>query len=114
MPNQVEASGNAKFNLDDIFINSGVFNYFIESNQGVFSDYVEVKFLDSVLTADQIKFDTKLRFISGQNNIEFNAPNVIAKSDYFYIDDDDLITLRDNVYIEEIVVKFERMNYSII
>ena len=100
LPHEISASGNTIFKSNGMTIQSNHFTYDLESFKGSFHESIHVSYLKSSLNADLLLFDTSTEEISGKHNISLKAPNIIAKSDSFYMKENTIITLNDNVFIE--------------
>ena len=100
LPTHIIASGNTLFNTQDITISAQTFNYDLSTFYGSFFGSVHANYLDSSLKADQLEFNTADEILTGKDNISFTAPNLVAYSDSFYMKENTIVTLNDNVFIE--------------
>lgn len=101
LPNKIIASGNTSFKNNDISITSNDFNYDISTATGAFQDNVKINYKNASLSGNRFNINNQTKNIYGEGQIKFNSPTIQASSNKLNIKNYEVLTLHDNVHIQQ-------------
>ena len=101
LPDLIIASGNTYFKNSDIDITSNEFTYNTKTNIGRFKSDVIAHYKNSKFSGDYFNIDNEKKHIFGRGNISFKSPTLTANSNHLKIQDFEVLTLMDNVKIQQ-------------
>lgn len=99
-PSTIVASGNAIFNHEMMTINSDRFTYDTSSQSGSFESNVIIQYKQSTLKGTHFNLNLVTRSVDGHGNIEFEASDFSAYSNDLRIDEFEILTLKNDVFIQ--------------
>ena len=101
LPNKIIASGNTSFNNEEISVTSNEFDYDISTATGTFSNNVNINYKNSTLSGNYFNLNNQTQDIYGQGKIKFKSPTIRASSNKLNIKNYEVLTLHDNVHIQQ-------------
>ena len=101
LPNKIIASGNTSFNNEEIRVTSNEFNYDISTATGTFSRNVKINYKNSILSGNHFNINNQTQDVNGEGQIKFKSPTIRASSNKLNIRNYEVLTLHDNVYIQQ-------------
>lgn len=100
LPNTIVGSGNTRFEYNDAIVDSDQFSYDLMEKIGVFRGGVRLDYVESTVYAQDVVLHVNEAIIQGYEHVRIQSPNLNARSNRFTVNDNEIVTLYDQVFVE--------------